>query len=88
MTDEPAVLTWQIALAPRPRFTTNGRHWWRDMVTQAWRAAYDQWLLDLEAAEFRAENPPPLLRDFMRHLASGALAPEHALAGVALSDAA
>lgn len=40
-TDEPAVLTWMIALAPRPHYSTGGRHWWRELVTQTYRAARD-----------------------------------------------
>lgn len=43
MTDEPAVLTWRIALAPRPRAEPRGRHWWREYVTSTWRAAHDSW---------------------------------------------
>jgi hypothetical protein len=82
---DPAVLTWQIALAPRPRFSTGGRHWWREAVHDAWRAAHDAWLLDLEAAsngwateaaEFRAVSPAPRLKDFMTHMSSGRWAPE------------
>jgi hypothetical protein len=33
------VLTWRIAMSPRPRFSTGGRHWWRDYVTETFRAA-------------------------------------------------
>lgn len=33
--------SWRIALAPRPRFTTHGRHWWRELVTSNYRAAAD-----------------------------------------------
>lgn len=39
--EDPAVLSWRIALAPRPRYSTNGRHWWRDLVTETYRAARD-----------------------------------------------
>lgn len=39
--EDPAVLSWRIALAPRPRFTTHGRHWWRDLVTATYRDARD-----------------------------------------------
>lgn len=39
--EDPSVLSWRIALAPRPRFTTNGRHWWRDLVTATYRDARD-----------------------------------------------
>lgn len=84
VTDEPAVLTWMIALAPRPRYRV-GRHWWRELVTSTWRAAHDQWHADAEAAsngwatelaEFRALNPIPKLSDFMAGLSSGRMAPE------------
>ena len=84
-TDEPAVLTWMIACAPRPRFSTDGKHWWRDLVTETYRAARDQWLLDAEAAsvgyatelaEFRAAHPAPRLSDFMVALSCGAMPPE------------
>lgn len=30
-----------MALAPRPRYTTHGRHWWRDLVTATYRDALD-----------------------------------------------
>lgn len=83
VTDEPAVLTWMIALAPRPRYVV-GRHWWRELVRTTWRSAYDQWHRDAEAAsngwatelaEFRAAHPVPKLRDVMVGLSSGAIAP-------------
>lgn len=37
--EDPAVLTWRIALAPRPRAEPVGRHWWRQLVTETYRAA-------------------------------------------------
>mgnify|MGYP006344423799 CR=1 FL=1 len=35
-TDEPAVLMWMLALAPRPgyRVSAPGHHWWRELVTE------------------------------------------------------
>lgn len=39
--EDPAVLSWRIALAPRPRYSTAGRHWWREAVTDLYRAARD-----------------------------------------------
>jgi len=84
--EDPAVITWRIALAPRPRFSTGGRHWWRDLVTDAWRAADAAWFLaaeavaigyDTELAEYAQTHPRPRLKDFMTHLSSGAIAPEH-----------
>lgn len=35
-TDEPAVLSWMMALAPRPgaRVSAPGHHWWRELVTE------------------------------------------------------
>lgn len=42
-TQDPAVLSWEVAIAgyrhawPRPR----RRHWWRELVTDTWRAASD-----------------------------------------------
>jgi hypothetical protein len=83
-TDEPAVLTWMIALAPRPSPEPMGRHWWRELVTDAWRSAYQAWWLEREAfaigystemEEFEAANPAPRLRDFMVHMSSGQWAP-------------
>lgn len=41
--EDPAVITWRIALAPRPRFSTGGRHWWRELVTSTYRDAADAW---------------------------------------------
>lgn len=81
---DPAVVAWQCALAPRPRFTTGGRHWWRELVTDSWRAANHAWELDREAvaigyatemAEYQAANPRPTLGDFMRHLSARATVP-------------
>ena len=42
-TDEPAVLTWMMALAPRPgvRVSAPGHHWWRELVTEVHRSAAD-----------------------------------------------
>lgn len=87
-TDEPAVLTWMIALSPRPQPEPTGRHWWREMVTDAWRAADHAWQLQREAVaigyateerEFAERHPRPTLGGFMSALSSGALAPETAL---------
>lgn len=41
--EDPAVLAWRQAMAPRPRYTTNGRHWWREWVTDSYRSARDAW---------------------------------------------
>lgn len=41
--EDPAVLSWRIALAPRPRYRA-GRHWWRELVTHTyrdWRASWE-----------------------------------------------
>lgn len=79
--------TWRIALAPRPRYSTNGRHWWREYVTDAFRTAQHAWELDAERvaigyatelAEYTEQHPRPRLKDFLTHLSSGAIAPEHA----------
>ena len=87
-TDEPAVLTWMIALSPRPRPEPTGRHWWRELVTDAYRAAYHAWWLEREdvaigyAAEqrdFAEHKPAPRLADFMVHLSSGRWSPEGVL---------
>lgn len=84
-TDEPAVLTWMIALAPRPRVEPTGRHWWREMVWDAWHSADQAWQAQREAVaigyateerEFAEAHPRPNLGGFMRALSSGALAPE------------
>lgn len=84
-TDEPAVLTWMIALSPRPRPEPVGSHWWREMVTDAWRAADQAWQMKREAVaigyatemrEFAEAHPRPTLGAFMRALSHGSLAPE------------
>lgn len=83
--EDPAVTTWRIALAPRPRFSTGGRHWWRDLVTDAHSCAMQAWFLQAEAnaigyetelREYAEQHPRPRLRDFMVHLSQGGLAPE------------
>lgn len=88
ITDEPSVLTWMIALAPRAQASPAGHHWWRELVTDTWRCAYDQWQLDAEAAsngwktelhEFKAHTPVPRLSQFMIGLSRGSLIPEYAL---------
>lgn len=84
MGEDPAVLTWRIALAPRPRFRV-GRHWWREYVVEAYRAADHAWWLARESTalgystemrEFAEHTPRPRLRDFMVHLSSGGIAPD------------
>lgn len=83
--EDPAVTTWRIALAPRPRFSTGGRHWWRELVTDAFRSATAAWDLQAEAVaigyatelrEYAEQHPRPRLKDFMVHLSNGALAPD------------
>lgn len=81
------MVTWTIAVAqwhsrhPKP----SRRHWWRDLVTEAWRSALEAWEREAEQvaigyatelAEFTAANPKPQLRHFMEHLATGRTAPE------------
>lgn len=87
-TDEPAVLTWMIALAPRPRVEPVGHHWWREMVTDAWRCADEAWQRHREEVaigyatemrEFAEAHPRPQLGWFMSALSRGALAPEAVL---------
>ena len=82
------MLTWQIALAQRPVPPAPRRHWWRELVTDAWRSADHAWWLhreavalgyDTEGREFATHHPRPQLRDFMVHLSSGAWAPESVL---------
>jgi hypothetical protein len=54
VSQDPAVLTWMIALAPRPtRPEPTGRHWWRELVMSAYREARDQWEIafDLECSK-------------------------------------
>lgn len=84
-TDEPAVLTWMIALAPQRRVEPVGHHWWREMVHDAWRSANDAWEArreevaigyETEMAEFAQAHPRPTLRAFMVALSQGSLAPE------------
>lgn len=40
-TDEPAVLMWMMALAPRAgaRVSAPGHHWWRELVTEVHQSA-------------------------------------------------
>lgn len=89
-TDEPAVVTWMLALAPRPqvRVSSPGHHWWREMVTEAWRCADQAWQLHREAVaigyptemrEFEAQHPRPRLGDFMVHLSTGSWSVEAVL---------
>lgn len=84
MGEDPAVVTWRIALAPRPRHRV-GRHWWREYITDAWRSADHAWWMarensalgySAEMREFAQLHPRPRLRDFMTHLSTGALAPD------------
>jgi hypothetical protein len=51
-----------------------GRNWWRELVVQTWRDAYDAWCVQLEAAsngwatearEFRDVCPCPTLKATM-----------------------
>lgn len=51
MSQDPAVLTWMICMAPRTRPEPTGHHWWRDLVMASYREARDQWEIkfDLEA---------------------------------------
>lgn len=83
-TTDPAVLTWMIALAPRPRPAPVGHHWWRDMVTDAWRSADQAWWLHRENValgyapemrDFELQHPRPRLGDFMVALSSGRFDP-------------
>lgn len=85
LTDEPAVLAWRIALAPRPRFSTGGRHWWREYVVDAFRTASHAWDLEAEAAsvgyetelrEFAEQKPRPQFKHFLTHLSAGRHGPE------------
>lgn len=85
VTDEPAVLSWMIALAPRPRPAKTGRHWWRELVTELWRDADAAWLRQREAEaigypaeeqDFARRHPRPTLGGFMRALSAGHLVPE------------
>lgn len=86
-TDEPEVLTWMAIMAPRPqaRVSAPGHHWWREYVTEEWRAAYQAWWLHREEVaigyatemrEFEAEHPAPRLADFMRALSRGSWSQE------------
>lgn len=94
MDEDPSVITWRIALAPRPRYTTGGRHWWRDYVVDAWRSADHAWWLQREAVaigyetegrEYAEQNPRPRLKDFLQQLSTGRLAPE-TIGGVTLHN--
>lgn len=50
--EDPAVLSWRLALAPRPRYSAAGRHWWRELVT----ATYRDWLAGWE--QLRESDAP------------------------------
>lgn len=85
MMEDPAVITWRIALAPRPRHVPVGRHWWRELVVESWRAAHHAWWLQREATAlgYRTEqreyddlHPAPRLADFMVAMSTGQIAPE------------
>jgi hypothetical protein len=54
---DPAVVTWMIALAPRPRVEPSGRHWWREYVTAAYREARESWELHFESEANRTWRP-------------------------------
>lgn len=56
-----------------------GRNVWRETCVETWRAAYDAWTLELEAAsngwateaaEFRASSPCPTFKSTLIGLAS------------------
>lgn len=56
-----------------------GRNWWRELVVQTWRDAYDAWwllaedatmLYSTELAEYKIEHPTPTLRATMIGLSS------------------
>lgn len=82
-TDEPDVLAWMACFAgrrPDTRISAPGHHWWREWITDEWRAADHAWWLQREAEalgyetemrEFEADNPRPKLGDFMVHLSVG-----------------
>lgn len=81
--EDPSVLTWRVALAPRPRHVKR-RHWWRDMCHDAYMAAAHAWELQAEAValgyatelrEFAEAHPRPRYKDFLVHLSSGRMAP-------------
>ena len=83
--EDPAVTSWRIALAPQGRPKPTGRHWWRELVTDAFTCAREAWEqerelvalgYDTEEAEYAEQVPPPRLRDFMVHLSQGSLSPE------------
>ncbi len=87
-TDEPAVLAWMVALAPRRRVEPLGHHWWREYVTDAWRCADEAWLkrreevaigYETEMREFAEQHPRPQLGWFMSALSRGAMDPGTAL---------
>jgi hypothetical protein len=79
---DPAVVMWQLALAPQPRREPRP-HWWRELITQVHRDHRDSWLalressayMQYEDAEFADEHPPPTLKSVMVGLSSGKLNP-------------
>lgn len=54
---DPAVITWMIALAPRHRPQPTGRHWWREYVTDAYREAREAWEFRFETEANRTWRP-------------------------------
>lgn len=86
-TRDPAVVAWQIAMAPQPRPASLGVHWWREAVTnhhtharEAWERRREQCednggAMRMEPEEYRRAYPPPTLRDAMVGLAQGRFSP-------------
>lgn len=81
-TTDPSVNDWAVAVAAWRRNDRRVQrpHWWRELVTDAWRCADEAWQLQreevaigyrTEMAEFQAEIPRPRLGDFMSHLSLG-----------------
>lgn len=54
---DPAVVTWMLALAPRARHEPVGHHWWREYVTAAYREAREAWELRFETEANRTWRP-------------------------------
>lgn len=68
---DPAVLTWQIALAPRPRVEPVGHHWWRDLVTATYREAREAWELRFETEANQTWQPGLVERERRKERRAG-----------------
>lgn len=70
-TQDPSVLSWMIALAPRGRPEPIGHHWWRDLVMSAYLEAREQWEIQFEFATNQSYAPGCVAREKRRERRGG-----------------